>query len=81
MTSESMQQKEKWGCVEMIKVIKPRTRKNVECANCGAVLSYEEDDFQHGGTTEITSDGLNRYYCPHNYIICPECGEEVTLNG
>lgn len=28
----------------MIKVIKPRTRMNVECVNCGALLSYEKED-------------------------------------
>lgn len=28
----------------MIKVIKPRSRRNIECMNCGALLSYEKED-------------------------------------
>lgn len=32
----------------MIKVIKPRSRRNVECVNCGALLNYEREDVKEG---------------------------------
>ena len=65
----------------MIKVIKPRTRKNVECANCGALLSYEEEDVKRSATKTFSGTAYDPFNTYKNYIICPECGEEITLNG
>ena len=53
----------------MIKVIRPRTRNNVECANCGALLSYEKEDIETGFDKKIH----------YGHITCPECGEEIRL--
>lgn len=63
----------------MIKVIRPRTRRNVECANCGALLSYEEEDVREGSDKEFIQCTMSINHIPYNYIICPECGETIRL--
>ena len=60
----------------MIKVIKPGTRNQVECNQCGALLSYQKEDIKES----------DRYYAQnltfsYKYIICPQCNHEVTLEG
>ena len=32
------------GWIKMIKIIKPGTKKEVECTKCGALLSYDETE-------------------------------------
>ena len=58
----------------MIKIIKPGTKKEVECTKCGALLSYDEkEDVQTSKRREFS------YY--HFYIICPQCKHEIVLNA
>jgi hypothetical protein len=38
---------------KMIKVIKPRSRRNIECMNCGALLSYEKEDVKKAASKKI----------------------------
>ena len=38
---------------KMIKVIKPRSRGNIECMNCGALLSYEKEDVKKAASKKI----------------------------
>lgn len=63
----------------MIKVIRPRTRRNVECINCGAILSYEDEDIKQGTNKAISSVDFQKFGVPYKYIICPECGQEIQL--
>lgn len=37
----------------MIKVIKPRSRRNIECMNCGALLSYEKEDVKKAASKNL----------------------------
>lgn len=37
----------------MIKVIKPRSRRNIECMNCGALLSYEKEDVKKAASKKF----------------------------
>ena len=58
----------------MIKIIKPGTKKEVECTKCGALLSYDEkEDVQTSKRRELSYD--------HFYIICPQCKHEIVLNA
>lgn len=63
----------------MIKVIRPRTRRNVECINCGAILSFEDEDIKQGTHKAVANMDFQKFGVPYEYIICPECGEEVRL--
>ena len=37
----------------MIKFIKPRSRRNIECMNCGALLSYEKEDVKKAASKKF----------------------------
>ena len=63
----------------MIKVIRPRTRNNVECANCGALLSYEKEDIKDGFDKKLNQSAVEIFRIPYRYITCPECGEEIRM--
>lgn len=63
----------------MIKVIKPRSSRNVECVNCGALLSYEIADVKEDFYYKPSERGLSIFRVLYKYITCPECGEEIRL--
>lgn len=54
----------------MIKVIKERTRKQIECTTCGCLFTYDEED------TKISTISNNR-----KPIICPQCNKEIILEA
>lgn len=63
----------------MSKVIKPRTRMNVECVNCGALLSYEKEDVKKAASKKFNETSFEHFNDYYDHIICPECGEEIRL--
>ena len=66
----------------MIKIMRPGTKKEIECDKCGALLSYDEKE------DVITSDATIRMYKNsfpvfgerYFFIICPQCKHEIKLN-
>lgn len=56
------------------------TYKEVECAKCGALLSYCKTDikkkYQH---EEYIGDGYF-HYSYRQYIVCPECNCDIELS-
>lgn len=65
----------------MIKVIKPRSRRNIECMNCGALLSYEKEDVKKAASKKFNETAFEFVNDYHDHIICPEYGEEIRLGG
>jgi len=61
----------------MIKVLEHGVRK-VTCPNCKAKLQYEQEDIQ---TDERDFEVLvgNWESQEIQYIICPDCGNEIVL--
>lgn len=55
----------------MIKIIKKGTRKQIECSQCGALLSYESEDVKLVNKANGWSD--------KEYITCPQCSNEIIL--
>lgn len=60
----------------MIKIIKPGTRKKIECEECGTVLSYEQEDVQTGAI--LTGPGSTG---SKKYIVCPQCHYQIILEA
>lgn len=57
----------------MIKVLEHGVRK-ITCPNCKAKLQYEQEDIKSGNRMTYL-DNEN-----YNYIICPDCENEIILN-
>ena len=53
----------------MIKIIEHGTIERKRCENCGCLFSYEKEDIEH-------CDFIN-----YDYIICPQCKDEIQLGG
>lgn len=66
---------------KMIKVIKPRSRRNIECMNCGALLSYEKEDVKKAASKKFNETAFEFVNDYHDHIICPEYGEEIRLGA
>lgn len=60
----------------MIKIIKPGTKKKIECEECGTVLSYEQEDVQIGTVLISPVSTGNK-----KYIICPQCHYQIILEA
>ena len=62
----------------MIEILERGTRKQCECENCGAVLSYEKDDIK---TQSIRTFSLRTFkpVYPSKYIICPQCKHPISV--
>ena len=54
------------------------TYKEVECKNCGALLSYCKEDTKRDNRNE-EYDG-EWHYSYREYIKCPECEEKIELS-
>ena len=61
----------------MIKIIKPGTRKTIECEQCGTLLSYEAEDVK----TETSSSvfGHPNELKISKFIVCPQCTERIYI--
>lgn len=60
----------------MIEIIKVGTKNRVECANCGALLSYTKDDIKEREEFLGQRDSYIQ-----KYIICPQCNNKIVLNS
>ena len=57
----------------MIKVLIEGKRKKIQCTDCEALLSYEEEDIQQSPTT------FSDHY--QQYIVCPQCQSAIYIGG
>ena len=57
----------------MIKVLEHGVRK-ITCPYCKAKLQYEKEDIQ-----EDVHPAIIREDETYKFIICPDCGNEITL--
>lgn len=64
----------------MIKIIKPGFLKEVKCAKCGAVLSYDANDDVETRYETSNAPLIENYKKPIKYIVCPQCNYEIILN-
>ena len=58
----------------MIKIIKTGTRRKIECADCGALLSYEEGDIK---IVNNPKNGL----AYDRFIECPQCKNKIYVTN
>lgn len=67
----------------MIKILKPGTRKETECSNCGALLSYDFSDILEKSSKAIaeTSSTFWLNSKEKTYIVCPQCKKEIILSS
>lgn len=54
----------------MIKVLIEGKRKKIQCTDCEALLSYEEEDIQQSPTA-----------FSKQYIVCPQCQSAIYIGG
>ena len=60
----------------MIEIIRPGTKKKIECGECGAILRYEQEDIQTGAVLiSPLSTGSKKY------IVCPQCNHQIILEA
>lgn len=71
----------KRGYKEMIKIIKPGYRKEVECIKCGALLSYDEKEDVQKEESKISAGGQGFAVNAGRYIICPQCKNKIMLSA
>ena len=57
----------------MIKIIKYGTREVTECKTCGCKFSYEKEDLRNEDT--------DNYKAFKEYVICPQCEQEVIIRA
>ena len=62
----------------MIEIIKPGTKKKIECEECGAILRYEQEDVQIRTALGMISPVSTR---SKKYIVCPQCNYKIVLEA
>lgn len=60
----------------MIEIIKAGTKNQIECNNCGALLSYTTEDIKQ----EEKFIGQRDSYI-QKYIPCPQCKNKIVLQA
>ena len=60
----------------MIEIIRPGTKKKIECGECGAILRYEQEDIQIGSVLISPLSTGNK-----KYIVCPQCNYKIILEA
>lgn len=61
-----------------MKVLKSgNTYKEIECDNCGALLSYCRKDIKSAGAWNEYNN--ERHWIERSYITCPECQNWITV--
>lgn len=58
----------------MIKIIKAGSRKKIECVDCGALLSYEEEDIK-------TATNPENGWTDKRFIECPQCKSKIYISA
>lgn len=62
----------------MIEIIKRGTKKTCTCEKCGCYFKYEDEDIE---TAYAVTNVFGAVTVLHrNFIRCPQCGADVTLN-
>ena len=67
----------------MIEIIEHGTKQIQKCKACGCKFSFEKVDIRKGRTL---LDDEHSTHCDfknfsHNYVICPQCKEQIQLGG
>lgn len=64
----------------MITIIKPGSKKEVECPKCGAVLSYDSaEDIKRRDEFSDPSWYGEQYKFTRHFITCPQCEFDIFL--
>ena len=58
----------------MKKIIKPGTRKTIECNDCGCVFTYEAEDIESETSIE---DAFNK--SSRCFVVCPQCSNYIVI--
>lgn len=58
----------------MVEVLERGDKTIINCTLCGAKLRYSKNDIKQ---EEVFKSQRDSYF--RNYIICPDCGEKVTI--
>lgn len=67
---------------EMIKIIKPGYKKEIECQKCGALLSYDEkEDVKNENIKSFATNCVDAFSSKQSFIICPQCHNKVFLTA
>ncbi len=67
---------------EMIKIIKPGYKKEIECQKCGALLSYDEkEDVKNESVLMTIKTRFDSSCGEQSFIICPQCHNKVVLTA
>ena len=61
----------------MIEILRPGTKKKIECKKCGALLGYKEEDIK---ISEYYVGSLIPQYS-QKYIVCPQCNQKIILEA
>jgi DNA-directed RNA polymerase subunit RPC12/RpoP len=73
----------------MIKILRPGTLQQIDCSNCGALLSYDEaTDVQESTLPSCGSLVAKPDYslpkpiqAKEYYIVCPQCNNKIILSA
>lgn len=66
----------------MIKIIKPGTKKQAVCDNCGAVLSYDtEEDVKYENVKTFAMNCVDGLTLREEYITCPQCKHKIITKA
>ena len=57
----------------MIRIIERGTIERKQCYNCGCLFSYEKEDIERSTHCDFGNFG------DYEYVICPQCKEEIRL--
>lgn len=60
----------------MIKILREGNKRQVECEECGALLSYQQEDIKK---EEYSLSQTASYY--EKYIVCPQCKNKIILEA
>lgn len=64
----------------MIEIIKAGTKKKITCHECGAVLSYEDEDIKTE-RNPLKETPQDRWNPDKQYIACPQCNSVIVLKA
>lgn len=65
----------------MIKIVKPGTKKKIECDECGAILSYDITDIEKHKADECWTLGGSIVKREYESITCPQCKHKIILSA
>ena len=67
----------------MIKILRPGTLQQIDCSNCGALLSYDEATDVQESTLPSCGSLVAKppIQAKEYYIVCPQCNNKIILSA